>query len=163
MPVKKKPTAKQLAARKKFVEMVRAKAKAKKAGVKKSAPKKKVVKKRVSGLDSVKRKGKKTQVNYTRISGIKPLPLTTQQKKIISDIKHFRTLVDMMATYYTAASKTGVKKGVETQFEAENIISRILKNKKILPSSSYYIDEFQHTIDSFNYWKLSHQKKQSLK
>jgi len=34
MPIKKKPTAKQLAARKKFVEMVRAKAKAKKAAAK---------------------------------------------------------------------------------------------------------------------------------
>ena len=55
MPVKKKPSAAQLAARAKFVKMVRAKAAAKK----------------VAGLDKVTRKGKKTTVSYSRVSGVK--------------------------------------------------------------------------------------------
>jgi hypothetical protein len=61
---KKKASPAQLAARKKFVEMVRAKAKAKKSATKK------VTVKKVSGLDKVVRKGKKTDVKYSRISGI---------------------------------------------------------------------------------------------
>jgi len=65
MPVKKKPSAAQLAARAKFVKMVRAKAAAKK----KAAPKK-VAAKKVAGLDKVTRKGKKTTVHYSRVSGI---------------------------------------------------------------------------------------------
>jgi len=80
MAAKKKPSAAQLAARAKFVAMVRAKSKAKKsstkkATVKKSAPKKAakkkaVAKKKVSGLDKVVRRGTKTNVHYSRISGI---------------------------------------------------------------------------------------------
>lgn len=79
MAAKKKPSAAQLAARAKFVAMVRAKSKAKKsatkkATVKKAAPKKaakkKVVKKKVSGLEKVVRRGTKTNVHYSRISGI---------------------------------------------------------------------------------------------
>jgi ribosomal protein S6 len=79
MAAKKKPSAAQLAARAKFVAMVRAKSKAKKsatkkATVKKAAPKKaakkKVVKKKVSGLEKVVRRGSKTNVHYSRISGI---------------------------------------------------------------------------------------------
>jgi hypothetical protein len=54
MPIKKKPSAAQLAARAKFVKMVRAKAAAKK----------------VAGLDKVTRKGKKTTVSYSRVSGV---------------------------------------------------------------------------------------------
>ena len=61
---KKKASPAQLAARKKFVEMVRAKAKAKKTATKK------VTVKKVAGLDKVVRKGKKTDVKYSRISGI---------------------------------------------------------------------------------------------
>jgi hypothetical protein len=79
MAAKKKPSAAQLAARAKFVAMVRAKSKAKKsatkkATVKKAAPKKaakkKVVKKKVNGLDKVVRRGTKTNVHYSRVSGI---------------------------------------------------------------------------------------------
>ena len=79
MAAKKKPSAAQLAARAKFVAMVRAKSKAKKsatkkATVKKAAPKKaakkKVAKKKVSGLDKVVRRGSKTNVHYSRISGL---------------------------------------------------------------------------------------------
>ena len=79
MAAKKKPSAAQLAARAKFVAMVRAKSKAKKSAtkkttVKKAAPKKaakkKVAKKKVSGLDKVVRRGTKTNVHYSRISGI---------------------------------------------------------------------------------------------
>ena len=79
MAAKKKPSAAQLAARAKFVAMVRAKSKAKKsatkkATVKKAAPKKaakkKVVKKKVGGLDKVVRRGSKTNVHYSRVSGI---------------------------------------------------------------------------------------------
>ena len=66
MPVKKKPSAAQLAARAKFVKMVRARAAAKK----KAMPKKAAAKK-VAGLDKVVRKGKKTSVYYSRVSGIK--------------------------------------------------------------------------------------------
>ena len=79
MAAKKKPSAAQLAARAKFVAMVRAKSKAKKSAtkkttVKKAAPKKaakkKVVKKKVSGLEKVVRRGSKTNVHYSRVSGI---------------------------------------------------------------------------------------------
>jgi hypothetical protein len=80
MAAKKKPSAAQLAARAKFVAMVRAKSKAKKsetkkATVKKAVPKKAakkkaVAKKKVSGLDKVVRRGTKTNVHYSRISGI---------------------------------------------------------------------------------------------
>jgi hypothetical protein len=80
MAAKKKPSAAQLAARAKFVAMVRAKSKAKKSAtkkaiVKKAAPKKAakkkaVAKKKVSGLDKVVRRGTKTNVHYSRISGI---------------------------------------------------------------------------------------------
>ena len=66
MPVKKKPSPAQLEARAKFVKMVRAKAAAKK----KAAPKKGVAKK-ITGLDKITRKGKKTLVHYSRVSGIK--------------------------------------------------------------------------------------------
>lgn len=74
MAAKKKPSAAQLAARAKFVAMVQAKSKAKKsatkkATVKKAAPKK-AAKKKVSGLDKVVRRGSKTNVHYSRISGI---------------------------------------------------------------------------------------------
>jgi hypothetical protein len=69
MAAKKKPSAAQLAARAKFVAMVRAKSKAKKSAPKKAA-KKKVAKKKVSGLDKVVRRGTKTNVHYSRISGI---------------------------------------------------------------------------------------------
>ena len=64
MATKKAPSKAQLAARKKFVEMVRAKAKAKKTATKK------VIVKEVAGLDKVVRRGKKTDVKYSRISGI---------------------------------------------------------------------------------------------
>ena len=93
MAAKKKPSAAQLAARAKFVAMVRAKSKAKKSATKKTATKKAsthkdtkshnvnirvvsgtkkkaVAKKKVSGLDKVVRRGTKTNVHYSRISGI---------------------------------------------------------------------------------------------
>lgn len=93
MAAKKKPSAAQLAARAKFVAMVRAKSKAKKSATKKSATKKAsthkdtkshnvnirvvsgtkkkaVAKKKVGGLDKVVRRGSKTNVHYSRVSGI---------------------------------------------------------------------------------------------
>jgi hypothetical protein len=78
MPVKKKPSAAQLAARAKFVKMVRAKAAAKK----------------VAGLDKVVRKGKKTSVYYSRVSGMEKtiaglqrnyLAIYETSNKIVSD------------------------------------------------------------------------------
>lgn len=91
MPTKKKPTPAQLAARKKFVEMVRAKAKAKKATTKKASTHKdtkshNVNVKVVSGLDSVKRRGNKTQVNYSRMSGI--------EKVIFKNTRNYLALYD---------------------------------------------------------------------
>jgi len=89
MPVKKKPSAAQLAARAKFVKMVRAKAAAKK----KAMPKK-AASKKVAGLDKVVRKGKKTSVYYSRVSGIQKTIAGLQKKyfviyetptKIVSD------------------------------------------------------------------------------
>ena len=87
--MKLKPSLKQLAARRKFVAMVRKKAKAKKRDQLGSvgAVAKKTTKKKtgqyhkdtkshnvnirvVSGLDKVTRKGRKTAVHYTRMSGI---------------------------------------------------------------------------------------------
>jgi len=79
MPVKKKPSPGQLAARAKFVAMVRAKSKAKKSATKKAAPKKAAIKKKVTGLDSVKRIKNKTQVNYSRMGAIE-----TQLKRVIN-------------------------------------------------------------------------------
>ena len=111
MPVKKKPSAAQLAARAKFVKMVRAKAAAKKASAKKIIRKpskiddlllldeikgraKKAAAKKVAGLDKVVRKGKKTSVYYSRVSGIQKtiaglqrnyLAIYETSNKIVSD------------------------------------------------------------------------------
>jgi uncharacterized protein YjgD (DUF1641 family) len=112
MPVKKKPSPAQLAARAKFVAMVRARAAAKKKAApkvgavkKKAAPKKvtakKVVAKKMdshkdnkshnvnirvlSGLDKITRKGKKTTVHYSRLNGIaKPTPTIQKLSKSIA-------------------------------------------------------------------------------
>jgi hypothetical protein len=122
MPVKKKPSAAQLAARAKFVKMVRAKAAAKKAAAKKvgaykkpklfkptkkqtAAAAKRLVKqsvavKKVSGLDKVVRKGKKTSVYYSRVSGVNGISLignVSNRKKI--DILNF-TKPEMVARLF---------------------------------------------------------------
>jgi len=106
MPVKKKPSAAQLAARAKFVKMVRAKAAAKKASAKKIIRKPSKIDdlllldeikgraKKVAGLDKVVRKGKKTSVYYSRVSGIQKtiaglqrnyLAIYETSNKIVSD------------------------------------------------------------------------------
>ena len=80
MATKKKPSAKQLAARAKFVKMVRARAAAKKAGKKVAAGTHKDTKSHnvnirvVSGLDKITRKGRKTIVHYSRVGGIAGTP-----------------------------------------------------------------------------------------
>jgi hypothetical protein len=96
MPVKKKPSAAQLAARAKFVKMVRAKAAAKKASAKKIIRKPSKIDdlllldeikgraKKVAGLDKVTRKGKKTTVSYSRVSGVKPRPTVVKLAKLIA-------------------------------------------------------------------------------
>ncbi len=85
MATKKKPSAKQLAARAKFVAMVRAKSKAKKSATKKAAPKKKSAPRKVTGLDKVVRKGRKTSVQYSRIAGLgKPPKLRILSKRELS-------------------------------------------------------------------------------
>jgi hypothetical protein len=126
MPVKKKPSAAQLAARAKFVKMVRAKAAAKKAAlkvgaykkpklfkptkkqtaaaakrlVKQSVAPKKVAAKKVAGLDKITRKGKKTTVHYSRVSGVNGISLignVSNRKKI--DILNF-TKPEMVARLF---------------------------------------------------------------
>lgn len=72
MATKKKPSAAQLAARKKFVEMVRAKAKAKKAATKKAATKKVATHKDT----------KSHNVNVKVVSGITPNEYALHEIKI---------------------------------------------------------------------------------
>jgi hypothetical protein len=69
MPVKKKPSPAQLAARAKFVAMVRAKSKAKKSATKKAAPKKAAPKK-VATKKSTHKDTKSHNVNIRVVSGI---------------------------------------------------------------------------------------------
>jgi len=69
MAATKKASPAQLAARAKFTAMVKAKAAAKKTAGNKPAAKK------VAGLDKVVRRGKKTSVYYSRVSGINYISL----------------------------------------------------------------------------------------
>jgi hypothetical protein len=135
MPVKKKPSAAQLAARAKFVKMVRAKAAAKKAAAKKIIRKpskiddlllldeikgraKKVAAKKVAGLDKITRKGKKTTVHYSRVSGLKKLSgvephkakyFIEYKKSGVSTIEYFDKLPKDL--YYAAGYQDPKLKG----------------------------------------------------
>jgi hypothetical protein len=135
MPVKKKPSAAQLAARAKFVKMVRAKAAAKKAAAKKVAAKKIIRKpskiddlllldeikgraKKVGGLDKITRKGKKTTVHYSRVSGLKKLSgvephkakyFIEYKKSGVSTIEYFDKLPKDL--YYAAGYQDPKLKG----------------------------------------------------
>jgi len=88
MAPKKKPSANQLAARAKFTAMVKAKAAKNKAA------------KKVAGLDKVVRKGKKTSVLYSRVSGVKkaqPAPAkkaVSANKSISGFAKRIGNLLD---------------------------------------------------------------------
>jgi len=86
MVAKKKPSAAQLAARAKFVKMVRAKAAKSKA------------EKKVAGLDKVTRRGKKTSVYYTRLSGVKK----SAQKKSINKRVIMKSSLQIFWTFLVA-------------------------------------------------------------
>lgn len=78
MAAKKKPTAAQLAARAKFVEMVRAKSKAKKSASKKAAPKKSAPKKALPKKSATHKDTKSHNVNIRVVSGIGSISKTTK-------------------------------------------------------------------------------------
>jgi hypothetical protein len=96
MPVKKKPSAAQLAARAKFVKMVRAKAAAKK----KAAPKK-IAAKKVAGLDKITKKGKKTTVHYSRVSGVG----SVQEYNAPTNSKKMMVKISELAYVYASTGK----------------------------------------------------------
>lgn len=103
MPVKKKPSPAQLAARAKFVAMVRAKSKAKKSATKKAAPKKAapkkkaVAKKKVASKKSATHKDTKSHnVRINVVSGTNNIDRLKQAIKIKegleNNLKIFRTV-----------------------------------------------------------------------
>jgi hypothetical protein len=113
MPVKKKPSAAQLAARAKFVKMVRAKAAAKKIGAKKIAAKKVTAKKMDSHKDN-----KSHNVNIRVISGLKKLSgvephkakyFIEYKKSGVSTIEYFDKLPKDL--YYAAGYQDPKLKG----------------------------------------------------
>jgi hypothetical protein len=122
MPVKKKPSAAQLAARAKFVKMVRAKAAAKK----KAMPKKAAAKK-LAGLDKVVRKGKKTSVYYSRVSGIQNIDVFLK-RQIESDFADVvGKIVTIEKNYYLLTGYRGNDKKKKQQAES---IKKYLKELK---------------------------------
>ena len=140
MATKKAPSKAQLAARKKFVEMVRAKAKAKKTATKKAPVKK------VSGLDKVVRRGKKTDVKYSRMSGINEDFFDTT---VIKDID------DLRKQYFKLAQKYHPDKGGTTsqmqQLNAEHkkLLDKLLKGSKLSEEdqkNEIHIDEAMKII-----------------
>ena len=122
MPVKKKPSAAQLAARAKFVKMVRARAAAKK----KAMPKKAAAKK-VAGLDKVVRKGKKTSVYYSRVSGVENIDvfLKRQIENDLGDV--VGKIVTIEKNYYLLTGYRGNDKKKKEQAES---IKKYLKELK---------------------------------
>jgi hypothetical protein len=86
MPVKKKPSPAQLAARAKFVAMVRAKSKAKKSATKKSALKKKAAPKKVAKKKVATKKAsthkdtKSHNVRINVVSGVNPYAINEIQR-----------------------------------------------------------------------------------
>lgn len=119
MPVKKKPSPAQLAARAKFIKMVRAKAAAKK----KAAPKKAA--KKVAGLDKVTRKGKKTTVHYSRVSGIEKT-ISGLQKKYLAI---FETPTKIIS--YEIFNATSLQDAIKYAKFHKMLTPEIYKNKNV--------------------------------
>ena len=116
MPVKKKPSAAQLAARAKFVKMVRAKAAAKK----KAMPKKAAAKK-VAGLDKVVRKGKKTSVYYSRVSGVNGISFNdigTEMLQLEKDILELGSFIRAERNATERNNLKSIRKIKQDQFKA---------------------------------------------
>jgi len=116
MPVKKKPSAAQLAARAKFVKMVRAKAAAKK----KAMPKKAAAKK-VAGLDKVVRKGKKTSVYYSRVSGVNAISfndIINEMSKLEKDILELGSFIRAEKNATERNNLKSIRKIKQDQFKA---------------------------------------------
>lgn len=116
MPVKKKPSAAQLAARAKFVKMVRAKAAAKK----KAMPKKAAAKK-VAGLDKVVRKGKKTSVYYSRVSGVNGISFNdigTEMLQLEKDILELGSFIRAEKNATERNNLKSIRKIKQDQFKA---------------------------------------------
>jgi hypothetical protein len=123
MIAKKKPSAAQLAARAKFVKMVRAKAAAKKKAAPKKAAKK-VAAKKVAGLDKVVRKGKKTAVFYSRLSGL-------FDTSAIADIDQLKKEYFNLAKKYHPDAG-GTKEQFQTlQAEYESLLKKLLSGSKL--------------------------------
>jgi hypothetical protein len=157
MPVKKKPSAAQLAARAKFVKMVRAKAAAKKTAAKKigvwykgntafieqnekkpinsnsvqKVTRRKITKPgtfkdftKVSGLDKVVRKGNKTAVLYTKLSGLFDTSIITE----IDQLK--KEYFKLAKKYHPDAG--GTKEQFQTlQLEYEVLLKKLLSGSKL--------------------------------
>lgn len=135
MPVKKKPTAKQLAARKKFVEMVRAKAKAKK-------------------IASTHKDTKSHNVNVKVVSGTK-VKSTTRQTGSSNIEKDFLKKAKVPGkrksasgrTYYERRANRSDKPGSLLGIKGLKKISGVLPHK-----AKYYIDYMLHGIERTEYF-----------
>jgi len=116
MPVKKKPSAAQLAARAKFVKMVRARAAAKK----KAMPKKAAAKK-IAGLDKVVRKGKKTSVYYSRVSGVNAISfnhIINEMSQLEKDILELGSFIRAEKNATERNNLKSIRKIKQDQFKA---------------------------------------------
>jgi hypothetical protein len=123
MAATKKPSPAQLAARAKFTAMVKAKAAArKKAGNKPAA--KKTAAKKVGGLDRVVKKGNKTAVLYTKLSGL-------FDTSIISDIDQLKKEYFKLAKKYHPDAGGTKEQFQMLQSEYENLLKKLLSGSKL--------------------------------
>ena len=124
----KKPSAKQLAARAKFVKMVRARAAAKKKAAPKKVAAKKAAKKKVAGLDKVIRKGKKTNVLYTNLSAKIAGLFDTS---IINDIDSLKKEYFKLAKKYHPDAGGSDSQFQTLQLEYEKHLKTLLSGSKL--------------------------------
>lgn len=136
MAATKKPSAAQLAARAKFTAMVKAKAAARKKTAKKVAVKKVVAKTHkdtkshnvnirvVSGFDKVVKRGNKTAVLYTKLSGL-------FDTAIISDIDQLKKEYFKLAKKYHPDAGGTKEQFQMLQAEYENLLKKLLSGSKL--------------------------------
>jgi hypothetical protein len=163
MPTKKKPSAAQLAARAKFVKMVRAKAAAKKVANKKAevGKYKKGKTTFVEVGEKTPKRGKAVRVVRRKTSG-KPGTFrdfavisgadtkTTKGKKNIQNVKIFISIVSSLGNLKTNGTKRGLKMWVENSLKAQQVLNKI--DKSILPS--LYLNNLNEAIKAYEYWKV---------
>jgi hypothetical protein len=151
MPVKKKPSPAQLAARAKFVAMVRAKAAAKK----KAAPKVGAVKKKVAPKKVVAKKmdshkdNKSHNVNIRVISGIE-----LSKKELIELKLKSEKAVDYansMGQFFTEPGSKSLQIGFDYQFKCYKLLKELEIKSNYL--NDYTKKMYQQAKSTYNYWK----------